>query len=52
VGKDEKYVDPDQQAYTSIAARSPEQIEMRLNGRKRPVNPKERRVDAAMVRRR
>jgi YD repeat-containing protein len=31
------YVDPDQQYQTAIV--SPEQIEMRLNGRKRPVNP-------------
>ena len=35
-----QYVDPDQQVYSGTAfAASPEQIEMRLNGRKRPVNP-------------
>jgi YD repeat-containing protein len=35
---DKKYFDPDQQSYTTIAI-TPEQLEMRLNGRKRPVDP-------------
>ena len=37
--KEGKYFDPDLQMATTAAAATPEQIEMRLNGRKRPVNP-------------
>ncbi len=36
---DSVYVDPDQQAALSTAVFTPEQIEMRLNGRKLPVDP-------------
>src|SRR5262245_53783563 len=36
-GQGKKYVDPDQAMQPALPA--PEQIEMRLNGRKRPVNP-------------
>jgi len=35
--EDKKYVDPDQT--TQMVLPAPEEIEMRLNGRKRPVNP-------------
>jgi hypothetical protein len=36
---DKKYVDPDQTGAAGGAVLRPEQIDMKLNGRKRPVNP-------------